>query len=64
MADLTALFNEFGQSIWLDNLSRAHLNDGSLVLVSLKVSVVLHRIRPFSRRQYKAPLTTTSNSVP
>jgi len=30
MADLTALFNEFGQSIWLDNLSRAHLNDGSL----------------------------------
>ena len=30
MADLTALFNGFGQSIWLDNLSRAHLNDGSL----------------------------------
>ena len=30
MADLTALFNEFGQSIWLDNLSRAHLIDGSL----------------------------------
>ena len=30
MADLTALFNEFGQSIWLDNLSRAHLNNGSL----------------------------------
>ena len=30
MADLTALFNEFGQSIWLDNLSRSHLNDGSL----------------------------------
>jgi transaldolase len=30
MVDLTALFNEFGQSIWLDNLSRAHLNDGSL----------------------------------
>ena len=30
MADLTALFNEQGQSIWLDNLSRAHLNDGSL----------------------------------
>ena len=30
MVDLTALFSEFGQSIWLDNLSRAHLNDGSL----------------------------------
>ena len=30
MADLTSLFNEQGQSIWLDNLSRAHLNDGSL----------------------------------
>ena len=30
MADLTALFNEQGQSIWLDNLSRAHLRDGSL----------------------------------
>ena len=30
MVDLTALFNEFGQSIWLDNLSRAHINDGSL----------------------------------
>ena len=30
MADLTALFNDFGQSIWLDNLSRAVLNDGSL----------------------------------
>lgn len=30
MADLTTLFNEFGQSIWLDNLSRSHLNDGSL----------------------------------
>ena len=30
MADLSALFNGFGQSIWLDNLSRAHLNDGSL----------------------------------
>ncbi|MGA0397838.1 MAG: transaldolase [Ilumatobacteraceae bacterium] len=30
MADLTALFNNHGQSIWLDNLSRAQLNDGSL----------------------------------
>ena len=30
MADLTALFDEQGQSIWLDNLSRAHLTDGSL----------------------------------
>ena len=30
MADLTALFDNNGQSIWLDNLSRAHLNDGSL----------------------------------
>jgi len=30
MADLTALYNNHGQSIWLDNLSRAHLNDGSL----------------------------------
>ena len=30
MADLTALYNNHGQSIWLDNLSRAHLKDGSL----------------------------------
>ncbi|MGA0219055.1 MAG: transaldolase family protein, partial [Ilumatobacteraceae bacterium] len=30
MADLTALYNNHGQSVWLDNLSRAHLNDGSL----------------------------------
>ena len=63
MVDLTALFSEFGQSIWLDNLSRAHLNDGSLNARIAQGVRGLTSNPTISRRQFRALLTTTSNSV-
>ena len=62
MTKLHHLFDEQGQSPWLDNLTRNYLRDGSLARFVAEGIRGVTATRPSSPRPSKALMPTTSNS--
>ena len=63
MDRLAHLYDEFGQSPWLDNLKRGYITSGQLAAWSTRASAASPPTRPSSRRRSRARPTTTSSSA-
>ena len=64
MERLIHLYDEFGQSPWLDNLKRGYITSGQLAdAASTAASAASRRTRRSSRRRSRARPTTTSSSA-